>query len=290
MGLFYIYDNNVWGTKTFVLDFNKKMVIPDTNEYEKDVDISYVRQTTDFEPDSYQEILNIYYTALNSGWTEFTFYCPARYETCLDDIKTISKDQSNLLSHINNFVNTYNSYSNIYTTYYKTGKIKLEIVRLYDSYTIQKIETKVDEIINNLIVNTDTNTTKIQKIHDYIINNTKYDSKKIDNIHDATYKSNTAYGLLYENYAVCSGYTDTMAIFLDKFNITNVKVATAKHVWNLVYLDNKWYHLDLTWDDPVSSDGKEILSQTFFLISGEKIRSLETEEHNFDTNIYPEAQ
>ena len=36
---------------------------------------------------------------------------------------------------------------------------------------------------------------------------------------DFTYKSNIAYGPLFENYAICSGYTDLMELFLEKLNI-----------------------------------------------------------------------
>ena len=47
---------------------------------------------------------------------------------------------------------------------------------------------------------------------------------KTDNIHDETYKSNTAYGVLIEGYGTCNGYSDAMAIFLNKMNIINYKI------------------------------------------------------------------
>ena len=34
------------------------------------------------------------------------------------------------------------------------------------------------------------------------------------------YESNTAYGVLFEGYGICSGYADVMGIFLNRYNIT----------------------------------------------------------------------
>lgn len=76
-----------------------------------------------------------------------------------------------------------------------------------------------------------------------------------------------------KEYATCNGYTDLMAIFLTKIGFNNFKVATTPdeisysttgHIWNAVYLNDEWLHIDLTWDDPVSSDGKDYLFHTYF--------------------------
>ncbi len=39
------------------------------------------------------------------------------------------------------------------------------------------------------------------------------------------------------------------------------------HAWNIVKVNGKWYNIDLTWDDPVSSDGKAMLVYDCFLKS-----------------------
>ena len=86
-----------------ILDKDATVTVNTPNEYYRDYDFEFVQNTTDFKPYSYQQVLNIFYTFLNSGWTSFTFYCPDEYVDCLDDIKTISDDNV-LLTHINNFV------------------------------------------------------------------------------------------------------------------------------------------------------------------------------------------
>ena len=128
---------------------------------------------------------------------------------------------------------------------------------------------------------------KIRIIHDYIIDNTSYDKLKNDDINDTTYKSQTAYGALIEGYATCNGYADAMAIFLDKLNVINYKISNDKHIWNLVYLDGKWYHLDLTWDDPISENN--VNRDTYFLITTSELENLNDDTHNFNKDIYSEA-
>ena len=141
--------------------------------------------------------------------------------------------------------------------------------------------------MNQLVKDSMSDKEKIKAIHDYIINNTKYDSDRSD-LKIVKYKSNIAYGPLIEGYGLCGGYTDAMALFLDYFNIPNFKIISENHVWNAVKINNKWYHLDLTWDDPVATSGKDVLEYTFFLINTKKLESLEKEQHIYDKNVFKE--
>ena len=124
-------------------------------------------------------------------------------------------------------------------------------------------------------------------IHDYIINHTEYDKLKTENINDTTYKSNTAYGVLFEGYGICSGYSDAMKLFLDKLNIINYKISNDQHIWNLVNLDGVWYHLDLTWDDPVSD--KNITRDSYFMITTKNLKALDDDVHYYNTVLFKEA-
>ena len=128
---------------------------------------------------------------------------------------------------------------------------------------------------------------KIKNIHDYIIDNTKYDSLKSENINDETYKSNTAYGVLIQGYGICSGYSDAMAIFLNRIGVTNYKISNETHIWNLVYVNGVWRHLDATWDDPISEFNEN--RDTYFLISYDELEKLKDDTHSFDKQVYKEA-
>ncbi len=268
--------------------FNEKVVVPEHNVYRKETNYHFVQNTTNFEPSNRQDLINIYFTTINSGWDEFTFYCRRNYPSCIEDVKEIANDKT-LLSHINNFVHPYNSFSEIKTKYDNYGTVKISTTKTYNDDKIALIDNRINEIYNQIINDTMTIEQKIRTIHDYIINNTKYDSERFKN-NIEKYDSDTSYGVLFQGYGFCSGYTDTMAIFLNKLGVNNYKIASERHIWNFVNLGDKWYHLDVSWNDPVSDTGKDILDHTFFLIDTQKLESLSVEEHIYDKEVYYEAK
>ena len=79
-----------------------------------------------------------------------------------------------------------------------------------------------------------------------------------------------------------------MALFLNRLNIPNYKVASNTHVWNALFLENAWIHLDLTWDDPVTENGKDTLLHKFYLIDTASLEKYNITDHEFDKTIYEE--
>lgn len=271
-----------------IFKVERKSDIIENNKYASNNSYAFVKITNNFAPQSKEDILNIYYTIINSGMTDFTFYCSKEYQDCINDVDYISNNQV-LLSNINNFVPIYNSFSNIETEFDNLGKITIHITHSYQTDDINTLNVKVEEIIKELNLNELNIEDKIKVIHDYIINNTKYDVGRSDN-KITTYHSDTAYGALIEHYAICGGYADSMKLFLDYLNIPNYKISSENHIWNLVYVNNKWYHLDLTWDDPVTSNGDDVLEYDYFLITTDELKNIETDQHTIDTSIYIEAK
>ena len=291
LGLFFtclIYNDEIisYLVNSFT-DFHKDASDIENNTYASNNSYNYVQLTNDFIPKNKKDILNIYYTVINSGMNTFTFYCPSEYKNCIKDIDSISNNQV-LLTNINNFVPVYNSFQNIDTEFDSLGKVTINIVHNYTDKQISEIEEKINNVYKDIIDDNMTNEKIIKSIHDYIINNTKYDIDRSDN-KVTKYHSDIAYGALIENYAICGGYADSMKLFLDKLDIPNYKISSENHIWNLVKLDDKWYHLDLTWDDPVTSTGEDVLEYDYFLITTEDLEKLETDQHIFDKTIYTEA-
>ena len=282
--------------KNFI--FKQEVNIPEVTSYKKENDYEYVKNTNDFSPKNKEEVLNVLYTIINSGWTEFSFYCDDSYKTCNEDINDIAKDNT-ILGNINNFVHPYNTYSSITLSINNFNRVTVSIEHLYTSSDILKIDKQVDTIYNDLIKPNMSDYDKIKKIHDYIINNTKYDQEKEKDPLDSNkylYKSNMAYGPLINGIALCGGYTDAMALFLEKMGIDNYRISSENHIWNLVYINEKWKHLDLTWDDPVvTKDDKNatinenVLTHKFFLIDTIVLKNLDKDQHNYNTNVYLEA-
>lgn len=266
----------------------KEVVIYPGNGYQKDGNFIKVKQVTSYVPYNYDDLINIFYSILNQGWETFTFYCPVEYTECLNDVALISYDEV-LLSEINNYVHPYNSYSTIKTLYDDTGEITVNVKYVYTSEEIVRIDNEINRIISNNISSNMNDVEIIKTLHNYIINNTKYDKTR-EETDDSIYDSSRMTGLLFEHYAVCSGYTDTMAVMLEKLGIKNFKIASSNHIWNAVFVNGKWLHLDLTWDDPVTLNGKDILDHSYFLIDTEELLKLDKKEneHVFDTDFYLE--
>lgn len=266
------------------LENDKKVSLASPNNYYRNYDFKFVKQSESYIPYSYQDILDIIYSTLNNGWDTFTFYCPDEYTECLKDINKISKDTT-LLSNINNYVHPYNNYSKIGIVSNTTGEITINTTKLYSEQDIDKLNKGVDEIITKHITNDMSDDDKVLKIHDYIINNTRYDINKVN---EASY---TALGPLFNGTAVCSGYADLMAIFLNKFGIKNYKIASNTHVWNALFINGEWLHLDLTWDDPITKNSDvDTLQHDFFLVKTSNLLEFDTKDHKFDTTVYQEMK
>ncbi len=243
-----------------------------------------VKETNEFKPYNIEDIKNIYYTVLNNGWEEFTFYCPKEYENCVNDIKQIA-DGNEYLSLINNYVNPYNAYIKYNSLLINDNEIHLTVNKLYSNEEINEINNKVDTIFEDLkINNTNSQKDNIKKIHNYIINNTKYDDvyRKGD-----TTVSNKANGVLSTGIALCSGYSDLFSIMLNKLNIPNFRVSNEEHIWNVVYVDNQWSHIDVTWDD----DERNINNiYNFYLINTKELLEKDNDMHAFNIDSYLELK
>ena len=267
----FITDNIIYKGSNKVLTYN---------EYYLDYDYNYVQNIDTYSVENYQEILNMFYTVINSGDNSYSFYCD--YDECLTDIEKLIS-QSEIISNINNFVHPFNSFDSINIDIASNGKITIKSKKVYSDIEIEYINAYIQEFINSNINEQTNNYDKIKLFHDHIIKNTKYDVDNID-------ESYTAYDLITTGKSICGGYSDIMSIYLNKLGIQNYKITSENHIWNLINLDGVWYHLDMTWDDPVASDGNQYLLHNFFMISTNELYKLDSVEHNFNSNVYVEAK
>ena len=266
----FLMDDVLYGGSNKILTYN---------EYYLDYDYAYVQNTDNKSAKNKQDILNIFYTVLNSGDDNFSFYCD--YDNCLNDVKNLVFSEEEI-SIINNFVHPFNSFSTVNVDITNSGKITIKSKKNYTDEEKKYIEAYIQSFINENITENTNDREKIKLFHDYIINNTIYDKS-------SEQTSYTAYNLIKTGRSICGGYSDIMSIYLNMIGIQNYKITSENHVWNLVKLDNSWYHLDLTWDDPVASDGNQYLLHNFFLIKSDELLNLDKVEHTFDKNIYIEA-
>ncbi|MBQ8131939.1 MAG: hypothetical protein IJ193_05555 [Bacilli bacterium] len=303
LGIFYVVDN-YFAWEYYYFDNlilhginEKKITIEEKNKYYRDYNFEYVQTTNTFFPTNHQDIRNIFYTFLNSGQEEFTFYCPKNYKECMDEVNDIIYDEKKSeIGNIYVFNHPFNDYKTIQLSKLtKAGQNTLKVKKKYKKEDIEKIEKEVDRLFNQLYDKNKSDYDNIKTIHDYLVENVEYDSVKSDFIKkksdtDSIYHSDSAYGPLFEGYGICSGYTDTMLLFLEKMHIKNYRIATKTHIWNAVQLDGTWYHIDLTWDEGKYTNGKTFVRDKYFMITTEQLLENDQEIHNFDQNIYLELK
>lgn len=261
----------------------KKVSIPSTISNNRNFDFLTVEPTKDFEPKNMDDLKKLYYTVLNNGWTDFTFYCPDEYTDCFDDVLLLA-DNNEYINVINNYVSTFNQYLKYNTSISQLGEIKLTIEKLYTNEEILVLKMKISEILKSFNINKDNiKVQDIMRIHNYILNLLTYDEEYKNT--DLRSTSATAYGALNTKKAICSGYTDLFALFLDELNIPNFKVSSENHIWNAIYFGDKWRHIDVTWDDDEINKNN---NYNFFMISTDELLSKDSEEHNFNKELYLE--
>ena len=290
--LIYVYREPITSFTIENIIYSRNITEYTTNDYTRSYSFKYVQTTDNFVAKTARDILNIVYTVMDGGIDEFTFYCDKEYINCQDDIESISNN-TDYLTLLNNFINPLNSYKKLYVATNSMGKITLSFDRLYSEDDINLINSYIKEFETNNITEDMPIVNKIKAFHDYVINSTKYDSIKANEMKKNIYteninESHKATGIVKNHLALCSGYTDLMAIYLDHLQVKNYKVSNDTHIWNALYLDGTWYHLDLTWDDPVTNTGKDILIYEFFIIDTDKLVSKDTIEHTYNSYIYKE--
>ncbi len=94
-------------------------------------------------------------------------------------------------------------------------------------------------------------------IHNYIIDKCQY----VDKVGGAF---SSSYGCLVKGTASCEGYAKAAKYLLDAVGIENYIASgvthaynekeSEGHAWNIVKINSGYYHLDVTWDDPVNPE------------------------------------
>ncbi len=113
---------------------------------------------------------------------------------------------------------------------------------------VSKMLAEYDEAVNEIVKTMDQNWTDLEKalfVNDYIAVNCSYDT---------TYQNYNAYDVFVNKTAVCQGYALAFLELMEQAGAECEVVTSDKlnHAWNLIKMGNAWYHVDTTWNDPIS--------------------------------------
>ena len=171
--------------------------------------------------------------------------------------------------------------------YYTSSGYVVSVLPMYrlegTSEQVAAFEAKMEEALS-LVDDSMTDLEKLIVLHDYLVRNIAYNWNVATGSGAAPDHVYTAYGALVEGDAVCQGYTLAYAALLNRLGIENDYAPSdaMNHIWNLVKLDGRWYHIDVTWDDPVP-DGVGAGKYTYFLLSDATISDAEHKHHSWNT-------
>lgn len=224
-----------------------------------------------------EQILN---TAFQSAWNAFS------YDEC--DLFYVDIKKMNLICETRTLGGI--------TTYYVSIGPGDNKNYLQDNFqTVEKIE-KAQNYINNIIkqiikqTKDDQKITRVKKVHDWMIDAIEYDQS------ETNVNKFNIYGTIHDKKAVCEGYARSFRYIMEEIGVPCVLVSgTAKnsqgktevHAWNYVQIDDKWYAVDVTWDDPIITGGGSITDNEkykFFLKGSEEFFKDHTESGEFSEN------
>lgn len=150
------------------------------------------------------------------------------------------------------------------------------------------IDKELEPILNEIIKDGMTDYDKELAIHDWLVENVEYSGKI-----DASSTDNGSYGALVNKKTMCRGYAESMKLLSECCGLdTKVIVGSAidqdgkkvGHAWNLINLDDKWYQLDVTYDDPVGDDSGETHYFYFNLNDTDM-----NKDHDWEAGYFPEC-
>ena len=172
----------------------------------------------------------------------------------------------------------------------KIATIKLNYLINEDLELISKnkrLEDAVEGILDKCIEEGMTDFEKELAIHDALINHVSY--YKYKDINEIPAIKHTAYGALVDKEAVCDGYSKAYKLLLEKVGIDSIIVTgelnKVPHAWNMIKLENEYYHVDAT-SDKLEEDNNRYAAHSYFNLTDKEILNTHTICRNY---IYPDC-
>lgn len=158
----------------------------------------------------------------------------------------------------------------------------------------EKVLKKAVEIVEKHINDNMTDYEKVLTIHDYLALNTKYNRGALLALNQPE-KCHKAYGALIDGEAVCDGYSKAASLLLNLCDVECEMVygvtfsyssSPGNHAWNIVKINDYYYHMDITFDD-ADGDGDSIkLYHEYVNLSDKQISA----SRFWNKDLYPKCE
>lgn len=162
----------------------------------------------------------------------------------------------------------------------QTAKLTIELKYRMDEVQEKQVEQWVKTTMDPFLAGYPSEKEVVKFINDTIAAQVEYDQ---------TLEKRSAYDAVFSGQAVCEGYAMLGKMMLTYAGVENKtlvgKSKEENHIWNLVKLDGRWYHVDFTWNDPVFINGnkeKNYVDYNYFLLTDEEMKPT----HDWDETLH----
>ncbi|MBN2232440.1 MAG: hypothetical protein JW781_06430 [Deltaproteobacteria bacterium] len=167
--------------------------------------------------------------------------------------------------------------------YYTSGGAVTEatfaVEYMYSRSQEEDLEAAARDTVRSLMTAGTDMPTREMAIHDWVARHVTYDQ---------SYERHSDYDAYFSYSAVCQGYALLTSRLLSMAGIENRYVSGEgngePHAWNLVKLCGSWFHLDVTWDDPIGMPADYVRYDYYNRRDG-----LMDDDHWWDSAGYPAA-
>lgn len=158
--------------------------------------------------------------------------------------------------------------------------------------SIEQAESYIQNIVDQIVEQTqnDSVVEKARRIHNWLVSSVSYEESEENK------NRFEIYGALHDQRAVCEGYARSFKYLMEKVGVpcvlvsgtgTNSEGKSESHAWNYMQVNNEWYAVDVTWDDPVVVGGETPGTNTlyrYFLKGSEEFYKDHKEENIISKN------
>ena len=151
----------------------------------------------------------------------------------------------------------------------------------------QYVQAQVKKIVSENITPDMNDMQKVRILHDWVCANTSYSPAGQESHNDAA--------ILMNDTTVCEGYSRLCNLLYHEAGLETYYVTGVNHAWNIVKIDNHYFHVDSTWDD-----SNDEINYKWFCKSDSEMKNaggnhaswktaVISSLHDFQENISPEC-
>lgn len=203
-----------------------------------------------------------------------------------DYFQQLLHDDRVLSGYANNFSMSYGSSIGgvVFIPEYKAAWDAVTMNRMtgFKSDMGKKVLKEVENLVEKATKGLTTDREKLEAVYDAIAARTTYRYMNTPGSRD--YSQYDATSLLFDGSCVCEAYASVLQLACEIMGIDSILVSGKSmgdnHAWNKIFIEDKWYNFDLTFDDRDRSYGAE---RDYFMVTDKQLGL----DHSWNTKYYP---